>query len=237
MVGTDSRFSRPPRSWQVACAALSRVALRGALTGAVALVLAAGARAQQSDELETKDGKKISCTVQKADYDLLQIKTKQGALQKVQWADVARLKLGGPAEFNEVVDKVGSASVEDSIAGLEKLKGDSKLREPLKQEVLFLLASAKARKGDLDGSVAAWQELLKSFPSGRYLDVAIRGMVEGMLAKGQAAEAGKALDAAAGDAKAANPGPRFDAAVALLKARILEAQGDGKGALGKYQEV
>lgn len=236
MVGTDSSLSRPPVSWRAACATLSRVAVRGALAGAVALVLAAGARAQQSDELETKDGKKVSGTVQKADYDLLHIKTKQGAVQKIAWADVARLKFGGSAEFNEVVDKVGSAPVEDSISGLEKLKGDAKMREPLKQEVLFLLASAKARKGDVDGSIAAWQELLKGFPSGRYLDVAIRGMVEGMLAKGQAAEAGKALDAAAGDAKAANPGPRFDAAVALLKARILEAQGD-KGALAAYQGV
>jgi tetratricopeptide (TPR) repeat protein len=58
-----------------------------------------------------------------------------------------------------------------------------------------------------------------------------------MLDKKQAAEAAKALDAAAGEAKAANPGPRFDASVALLKARIVEAQGDAKGALDKYQAV
>ena len=232
---SDNRLSRLSRWSRAARATLAR----GVLAGVVALAFAAGARAQQSDELETKDGKKISGTVQKADYDLLHIKTKQGAVQKLPWADVARLKLGGPAEFNEVVDKVGSANADDSIAGLEKLKGDAKLREPLKQEVLFLLASVKARKGDLDGSVAAWQDLLKAFPSGRYLDVAIRGMVEGMLAKGQAAEAAKALDAAAGDAKAANPGPRFDASVNLLKARILEAQGgeNAKKALDAYQNV
>jgi len=230
---SETRLSRLSRWSRAARATLAR----GALAGVVALAFAAGARAQQSDELETKDGKKFSGTVQKADYDLLQMKLKQGSTQKFAWADVVRLKLGGPAEWNEVPDKVGSASADDSISGLEKLKGDAKLREPLKQEVLFLLASVKARKGDLDGSVAAWQELLKAFPSGRYLDVAIRGMVEGMLAKGQAAEAGKALDAAAGDAKAANPGPRFDASVALLKARIVEAQGDAKGALAAYQAV
>jgi tetratricopeptide (TPR) repeat protein len=202
----------------------ARAAARAVVVGAFALVLAAGARAQQTDELETKDGKKVSGTVQKADYDLLQFKSKQGAQLKVAWGDVVKLKLGGPVDFNEVVDKVGSAPVDDSLAGLEKLKGDAKLREPLKQEVLFLLASVRARKGDLDGSIAGWQDLLKAFPSGRYLDVAIRGVVEGMLAKGQAAEAGKALDAAAGEAKAANPGPRFDASVKLLQARILEAQ-------------
>jgi tetratricopeptide (TPR) repeat protein len=234
---TETVPTRPSRWSRAARATLARGALRGALALVVALAFAAGARAQQSDELETKDNKKFSGTVTKADYDLLQFKTKQGATQKFPWAEVVRLKLGGPAEWNEVVDKVGSAPADDSISGLEKLKGDAKLREPLKQEVLFLLASVKARKGDLDGSVAAWQDLLKAFPSGRYLDVAIRGMVEGMLAKGQAAEAGKALDAAAGDAKAANPGPRFDAAVALLKARILEAQGNAAGALKAYQDV
>ena len=128
-------------------------AVRGALVAAFALVLATGARAQQSDELETKDGKKVSGIIQKADYDQLQIKTKQGNTQKIAWADVAKLKLGGPVEFTEVVDKVGTAPIDDSLAGLEKLKGDTKLREPLKQEVLFLLASVRARKDNLDGSI------------------------------------------------------------------------------------
>jgi hypothetical protein len=211
-------------------------AVRGAAAGLLVLALAAGARAQ-SDELETKDGKKVSGTVQAANYGGLEIKPKNGKNQSVEWANVVRLKFGGSVEFTEVVDKIGSAGIDDSLAGLEKLKGDEKLRPVLKQEVLFLLASLKGRKGDLDGSVAGWQELLKAFPTGRYLDQAVRGLVEAQIASGKAAEAGKALDAAANEAKAANPGPRFDLAVALLKARILEAQNDWKGALAGYSAV
>jgi len=211
-------------------------AVRGAAAGLLVVVLAAGARAQ-SDELELKDGKKVSGTVQSASYGGLEIKPKQGAKQTVEWDKVAKLKYGGSVEFTEVVEKIGSAGVDDSLAGLEKLKGDEKLRPVLKQEVLFLLASLKGRKGDLDGSVAGWQELLKAFPTGRYLDQAVRGLVEAQIASGKPAEAGKALDAAANEAKAANPGPRFDLAVALLKARILEAQNDWKGALASYSAV
>jgi len=210
--------------------------LRGAAAGFLALALAAGARAQ-SDELEQKDGKKVSGTVQSAGYAGLEIKPKQGAKLTLEWDKVARLKYGGSVEFTEVVEKIGSAGLDDSLAGLEKLKGDEKLRPVLKQEVLFFLASLKGRKGDLDGSVAGWQELLKAFPTGRYLDQAVRGLVEAQLASGKAAEAGKALDAAANEAKAANPGPRFDQAVALLKARILEAQNDWKGAFSGYSAV
>jgi hypothetical protein len=212
-------------------------AVRGAAAGLFVVVLAAGARAQ-SDELELKpDGKKVSGTVQSANYAGLEFKTKQGAKQTVEWDKVLKLKYGGSVEFTEVVEKVGSAGLDDSLAGLEKLKGDEKLRPVLKQEVLFLLASLKGRKGDLDGSVAGWQELLKAFPTGRYLDQAVRGLVEAQLASGKAAEAGKALDAAANEARAANPGPRFDLAVALLKARILESQNDWKGALAAYLAV
>ena len=211
-------------------------AVRGAAAGLLVVLLAAGARAQ-SDELETKDGKKVTGTVQSANYGGLEIKPKAGKNQSVEWANVAKLKFGGSVEFTEVVEKVGSAALDDSLAGLEKLKGDEKLRPVLKQEVLFLLASLKGRKGDLDGAVASWQDLLKAFPAGRYLDQAVRGLVEAQLASGKAAEAGKALDAAANEAKAANPGPRFDLAVALLKARILEAQNDWKGSGAAFAAV
>jgi tetratricopeptide (TPR) repeat protein len=210
--------------------------VRGAVAGLLVLALAAGARAQ-SDELEQKDGKKVSGTVQVAVYDHVELKTKQGAKQNVEWDKVAKLKFGGSVEFTEVVDKIGSASIDDSLAGLEKLRGDEKLRPVLKQEVLFLLASLKGRRGDFDGSVAGWQELLKAFPAGRYLDQAVRGGVEALLASGKAPEAQKFLDQAAAEAKAANPGPRFDLSVALLKGRILEAQNSWKESGGVFAGV
>jgi tetratricopeptide (TPR) repeat protein len=234
---TDPKKDRTTMSRLAPSATPPRRLLAPLAALALGLLFASGARAQALDDLEQKDGKKIAGTVTEAGYEKVEIRTRSGVKQAIPWDNVARLKFGGSVEFSDVADKVATAPLDESIEKLEKLNGDKQLRAPLRQEVLFLLASVRSRKGDLDGAIAGWQALLKEFPTGRYLDVAIRGMVESMLAKGQAADAGKALDQAATEAAAANPGPHFNASVALLKARVLEAQGNSAGALNAYKAV
>lgn len=193
---------------------------------------AAGARAQQTDTILTKDDKTLNVKVTAENYNNIEFQEKQ-AKRNLTWDNVVSVKYGDK-EFNAVVDKIAAAPIADSLQGLERLLGDDKLRPVLKQQGLKLVASLKAQQGDWDGTIAGWQALLKEFPGGRFLDDATRGVVDACLAKGAAAEASKLLDQAVADTRSGNPGARYDATVALLKARILFAQGNFSGAKAAY---
>ncbi|MSR46846.1 MAG: tetratricopeptide repeat protein [Planctomycetes bacterium] len=207
---------------------------RALLLGAALLGSGAAARAQQ-DTVETQDGLSTTGKILSEGYDGLDFQHKPGSKKTIAWKDVTNIQYGGAAEFSELVSKFSSTSAEDALGTLQKLKSDAKLRPVIKQQVLFRLAVLFAKSGDHDAASAAWQELVKAFPSGRYLDQAAQGVVDAHLAKGAPAEASKALEALGADAKAGNPGPRFDSMVAILKARLLEAQGNATGAKAAYE--
>jgi len=212
---------------------------RSALAAALALVLplafSATARAQV-DNVETTDGKSVAGKILNEAYDHVEVQVKQGnTKRKIDWAEVSSIQYGGAPEFTDLVARLDSMAPAEALSALEKLKADSKLRPVLRQQVLFRIASLQMKKGDADSAIAAWQELAKAFPGGRYADATAYGIVEANLAKGSAAEAGKALDALAADAKAANLGARFDTTVSLAKARLLEAQNNLGGARAAYE--
>jgi tetratricopeptide (TPR) repeat protein len=202
-----------------------------ALAGALLL---GGRAAAQTDTIETQDGKNVTGKILNEAYDHVEVQIKAGTKRKLEWSEVVSIEYGS-SEYTEAVGKLAAASPEDALAALEKLRADSKLRPVLKQQVLFRIASLHARRGDPSAAVAAWQELLKAFPGGRYLEQAAQGVVDASIAKGGGAEASKALDALVAEAKASNPGPRFDTAVTLIKARLLEAQGNAGGARAAYE--
>jgi tetratricopeptide (TPR) repeat protein len=217
--------------------ATGRVGRVGRCAAALLVALAttvASARAQ-TDTVETVDGKSLSGKVLLEAYDHLELQSKQGQKQKLDWSEVATVQYGGSPEYTDAVGKLATAPVPDSLAALEKLKGDAKLRPVVKQQVLFLIASLHVRAGDFDGAATAWQELAKAFPSGRYLDQAARGVAAAYVSKGAPGEASAALDVVVAAAKPANPGPRFDTTVTLVKAWLLETQGNAAGAKSAYE--
>lgn len=213
----------------------ARVWFAGALACVLAVALARNARAQ-NDTVETTDGKSVAGKVLNEAYDHLEIQLKQGnTKRKIEWREISAVQYGGAPEYTELVAKLDSMAANDALAALDKLKADTKQRPVIRQQVLFRIASLQMKAGDAANAVGAWQELLKAFPGGRYIDQIAYGVVEAQLAKGNAAEAAKALDAVVADAKAANLGPRFDTTVALAKARLLEAQGNFAGAKAAYE--
>jgi hypothetical protein len=138
-------------------------AVRGAAAGLLVVVLAAGARAQ-SDELELKDGKKVSGTVQSANYGGLEFKTKQNAKQTHEWDKVQKLKFGGSVEFTDVVEKVGSASLD---ARWPASRSEGAMEAPPISAGGALLPRPLGAGATSDGPVAGRQSL-KVPPTGRY---------------------------------------------------------------------
>jgi TolA-binding protein len=210
-------------------------ALAFALAPILSLTLATAARAQV-DTIETSDGKSVQGKVLTEGYEGLEVQLKQGnTKRKIEWKEVNSIQYGGAPEYTDLAAKLDSMAPADALSALEKLKADSKLRPILRQQVLFRIASIQMKKGDADAAIAAWQDLAKAFPGGRYSDAAAYGVVESNLAKNAPADAAKALDALASDAKSANLGPRFDTTVSLAKARLLEAQNNVGGARAAYE--
>jgi TolA-binding protein len=212
---------------------------RALVAGGLLLHAGAAAHAQADkvvvDTVETTTGQATTGKVLSEDYDGLELQIKPGSKKKIEWKDVTNVQYGGAAEFTELVGKLGATPVAEALDAFGRFKADAKLRPVIKQQVLFRIATLQAKAGDFDAAAAAWLELATAFPGGRYLDQAARGAVDAQLAKGAPAEAAKALEAVAAAAKPGNPGPRFDTMVAVLRARLLEAQGNVAGAKAAYE--
>jgi hypothetical protein len=126
--------------------------VRGAAAGLLVLALAAGARAQ-SDELEQKDGKKVSGTVQSA-YDHVELKTKQGAKQTS--SGTGRQACSAARSSSEVVDK--TLGVDRRLARrAREAEGRREAAPGAEAGGALPPRVAEGRKGDFDGS-AGWQD-------------------------------------------------------------------------------
>ena len=109
------------------------------------------------------------------------------------------------------------------------MKGDAKLRAPIRQNVLYFHAVALQRTGDAEKALEAYKELVAAFPNSRHLLAAGDAMVTILAAKKDFAGATKAIDDLAAGANAT-----FAPSAGILKGRIFEEQKDWPKAGAAY---
>lgn len=212
---------------------------RAASAGFVVLALLtslAGVASAQKDQVTLKAGDTQEVQVTSADYDGLYYAI-QRAQSKWKWTEVASVRYAGASEFYRAMDSLMSGKVADAESALDKLAADTKLRPVVRQEVLFAQGVVARRVGNNDKAIAAWRDLLKSFPKSRYLLATGSNLMSTLIASGDVAGAQKALDDVMAAVKSAGLDPLSQNSFGLLKGRILVEQGKFSDAQAAYSTV
>jgi len=199
------------------------------------MLLAGAAFAADTVTLK-KDGSNQDVQVTSADYDGLYYAI-QKAQSKYKWSEVQNVRFTGAAEFYRAQDALMAGKVADAEAALDKLAADTKLRPVVRQEVLYAQGQVARRLGNNDKAVAAWRELLKSFPKSRYLIATGSNLIELQLSAGDVTGAQKTLDDLGAAAKSAGIDAAAQAGFGLLRARIQFEQKKYADAQSSYSSV
>lgn len=193
----------------------------------VALILATTPVFAQ-DTVTLKDGKTETGRVKSADYEGLTLESK-GQAKTLEWSTVASVTYKDPPEdFATAKDNFDQSKWDEALAGFDKVKADTKVRAPIRQDAHYYGATCQLAKQNWDGAIAAFDLLRKEFPKSHYLMEAGEGYVNAFTAKKDFAGASKALDALSSEAAGAGVPQAFSATVSLLKGRLLEDQGPTK---------
>ncbi len=213
-----------------AAATLSLVS-RAAASLTLACALAPLAAAQQErDTVALKDGKSETGKVQSEDYSGLTLELRGGATRTFTWDKVAGVDYASEPELGPALEAFAAGQLEDALAQFGELAGSK--RPPVAQQVQLHLALIHERLGQADEALAAWRELLATFPKGRYLSRAAQGVVWNLLSRKQPAEAeAEIAKIAAGTEGLAG----FAGEGELLRGRVRESQNDAAGAQKSYQ--
>jgi tetratricopeptide (TPR) repeat protein len=200
---------------------------------AAAAALALPLHAQQ-DTVTLKDGKAETGRVKSADYEGVTIEAKNNA-RTIEWSQVASVTFKDPPEdYVTGREAFDGSRWDDAIAAFEKLKGDSKLRAPIRQDALWFSAAAQLAKGNWDAAIASLDAVRKDFPKSRYLMEVGEGYVTAYTAKKDYAGAQRALDTMSNEAVTQGVPASFGATISLLKGRLLEDQGKIAEAAASY---
>jgi outer membrane protein assembly factor BamD (BamD/ComL family) len=160
----------------------------------------------------------------------------KGQPHTIEWSQIMPdgISYSSSPEYASAKESLISGKPDDALQKLEALKGESRLRPVLKQNVLYFIAVLQQRKADYDGALSTMKELVTAFPKSRYLmDVGER-MVACYNAKKDVASANKALDEIVSTANAGGIENGFGSAVNVLKGRVFELQGDFAKAQAAY---
>jgi tetratricopeptide (TPR) repeat protein len=197
--------------------------------------LSAPARAQQ-DKIVLKDGTQKVAKILSEDVDGLSYSL-EGGSAGVRWDKVDSIRYGSADKYYAAVDVFNAGRIDEALPMLQELAADTKMRPVLRQNVLFFLGLAHERQNKPDEALASYTQLLKDFPKSRYLlDVGSR-MLAIYLARGDAAQASKSVEAAVSAAQAAGLTPGVAAGFGLLRGKLLEAQGKFDDATGTYNKT
>lgn len=200
---------------------------------AIALTTTARVAAQDAnrDVVNLKSGQSELGKVKSEDFLGLDLDPVKGEAKRIAWADIAPngVTYADPA-WQAVSDVLATGKYAEALPGLVELKADTKLRAPVRQNVLYFHAVALQREGQADAAIAAYKELLAAYPKSRFLMETGDALVTLHAAKKDFAGATKAvqdIDAAAGE-------PSFSAAAGVLRGRIFEEQKDWAKATPAY---
>jgi tetratricopeptide (TPR) repeat protein len=197
---------------------------------ACALALPAAALQETTDTVTLAGGEARSGTVEAEDHAGLTLKS-DGKTSTIGWDEVQSIEYGDAPDLVTALTALSGGRLEEAKGALELVASAEKLRPVLRQQVLFHTGWIEQRLGNLDAAIAAYQQLLDAFPTGRYLRPGAENLAACQLAKGDAGAAQAALEKAEKDAGDAAP------QIQLVKARIQESSGNAAGAKTIYESL
>ncbi len=200
---------------------------------AIAALFAAPTAFAQDDVVKLKDGKEQIGRIKTEDWKGLEI-TVQKKPVTIAWDQVGSINYGSSAELSRAIDAIAADNLNEAVPLLEELKKDAKEREPIRQQALYKLGVCYERQGKAEDAVANYRELLKTFPSGRFVLQAGESLISMQIAKNDAAGAVTMIDEISKEAKA---DPATQSLYGLLKGRALEAKGSPAEARTAYEAV
>ena len=197
-----------------------------ALAAAVLVAAPIDVRAAQEepDSIRLANGKTQTAKIQAEDYKGLTIALEKGTSQ-LNWKDVKSIQYASAAELTRGTDALSSGDFNSAIEAFTAAADVEKQRQPVKQQALFGLALAKHRKGDVDGAIAAYKDVLEEYPKGRFALSAVRGLVSIGLA-GKADKVQKTIDDGIAAAKSAGMEAGPVAEMSIVASRLKETQAE-----------
>lgn len=183
------------------------------------------------DVVNLKNGQSELGRIKSEDFAGIELDPVKGDAKRIPWSDVATNGVVyAEPRWMAVADLIATGKFADALPGLEELKGDTKLRAPIRQNALYFLGVVLQREGKPDEALAAYKELVAAYPKSRYLLEVGEAMIGILGAKKDYAGATKAVQEL--DAGAADAG--FSAAAGVLRGRIFEDQKDWAKAAPAY---
>jgi tetratricopeptide (TPR) repeat protein len=198
----------------------------GLVLASCACLLALGGTPQaQNDRIVLKGGKDKTVRIKKEDLDGVWYPGSGGAGDTiVKWSEVDSIVYGSADAYQKALETLNSGRVADAASQFEALAANADLRVVLRQNVLFHLAVADVRLGKADEALTRYKELLEGFPKSRYLLPIGSSLLSIHLAKKDVAGAAKALEPVLAAAKDVGPDAPVQAALGILRGRLLEEQ-------------
>lgn len=200
---------------------MNRTSIRFPALFATVLTLTAGvalAQKKEGDVVNLRDGKSQTMTIDNENWDGI---TGKGG-PPVAWEAVQSVEYKDGAEFQKAVDAFRAGNISAAMTQFATLKRDPRLRKIFKQQIAFDTAYATEMEGGkVDDAIAQYQDVMKTYPKGRYHVQAAERVAACMLSKGDAAGALAAVDAAVADVSGDTG---LGAALGLIRARILMGQ-------------
>jgi tetratricopeptide (TPR) repeat protein len=194
------------------------------------------AQATAKDTVLLEDGSKETGKVVAENYDALQLEIKAGVKKGIEWKRVASVQYGAlPVEYQDAL-AARASDPNSALAQFKEVLGQEGLGDVLRQSSMLEVAALQQRLGALDDAAGSWQTLIDSFPEGRYIGTAARGLVDAWLLKGDPAAAGKALDALNGN-PAVGKFAALGTELKALRGRILMAQKKYADARTAFEQV
>jgi exonuclease VII small subunit len=175
------------------------------------------AQKKEGDVVQTRDGKSQTITIEAENWDALVAK----GSAPIAWQDVQSIEYAGGAQFEKAVEAFKAGNHAAASTQFAMLKRDAKLRKIFQQTIAFDSAYATELDGKLEEAIAAYQDVMKKFPKGRYHVQAAERLCASLIASKNADGALPAIDAAIADVSGE---PGLSAALGLIRARILVSQ-------------
>ncbi len=216
----------------------SRVLRLGLMSaGFLALALVLPGHAQEGgDTVKLKNGDVELGTVLEEVQGGVVLKPEKGAKKTIPWDTVQSVEYpDAPVEMGNGITALGLGQYEDAVERFAMvIDAEEKPRSMIQQQALFYSAYGQQRAGLTDEAIAGYQKLLAAFPHGRFLRSAADNLTMLLARKGDAAGAQKALE---GVATGAADLPGFAAEVAILRGRLLLAEGKTADARARFEEA
>ncbi|MGH7150782.1 MAG: tetratricopeptide repeat protein [Planctomycetota bacterium] len=187
------------------------------------------------DKIRLKDGKDQDVQIETEEYGGVTFKPARGAPATAPWGDVRSIQYGGSTELTAALANFNAGRLAEAEKELEELKADAKLRPVLRQQVLYHLAQTLHRQGKFDAAIAAYDDLLKAFPKGRFLFQVGSGLLACHLAKKDPAGAEAAYERFKNESRSVALDGGGEAQLGMLRGRLLEAQGKNAEAKAVFE--